>query len=224
MLIAHTQGCLLLMTCGEQDFVGEDAKDALTVDSVRTLSARLSDASGSRVLLDCHIAVGSPADYIDSLASSGAGQITFHSETITDMEVAAAMCKSIRSRGIQVGVAIKASSGIEMTRRFIEYCLAREICINTILLLSIPRHVGGLPLLPMVFEKVRRLRKLFPSINIQACSVDGGVRGSNCELLGRAGANVVVAGSAVFKADNMQSAVGELISSLARGYRSRTSH
>ena len=87
-----------------------------------------------------------------------------------DMEHSEKICSRILDAGLQVGIAIKASTGIARAKEFISRCLDKGLKVSTILLLTIPRHIGGLPLLPMVLDKVTELRSVFKDINIQVSS------------------------------------------------------
>ena len=141
------------------------------------------------LLLDVHLMIVEPERYIETVASKGADLINFHLEAAASpMEV----IQKIRSLGKKVGITIKPATPIEALEPYLEL-------VDMVLIMTVEPGFGGQALMPDCVEKVRQLRKLATERGIALdIEVDGGVKESNLEMILEAGANVIVAGSAIF--------------------------
>ncbi len=142
----------------------------------------------TNIVFDVHLMITKPERYIERFAEAGADIITFHAEAADNI----AECISlIRSLGKRVGIAINPHTAVETILPYIDD-------LDMVLCMTVEAGYGGQKYMSLVDEKISFIRDRFPDIDIQ---VDGGVSESNVEEPIRAGANIIVAGSAVFKDD-----------------------
>ena len=147
----------------------------------------------SGLFFDVHMMVEDPGRYIQDMKDSGADLITVHAEACTHLD---RVLQTIHEAGLKSGVALNPATPLNV----IDYVLDKT---DMVLLMTVNPGFGGQSYLPAMTEKVRALRaKLdeagYPDIWIQ---VDGGIQEKTAPLVLEAGANVLVAGSAVFKGD-----------------------
>ncbi len=144
------------------------------------------------LLLDVHLMIVEPERYVETVASLGADIITFHLEATKDPDE---VIRRIRQNGKKVGITIKPATPISALEPYLEQA-------DMILIMTVEPGFGGQSIIPHCIEKVRELRKLTLDRGMELdIEVDGGVKASNLEVVLEAGANVIVAGSAVFGAD-----------------------
>lgn len=143
--------------------------------------------------LDVHLMIVSPEHYFEAFAKAGADIITFHYEASTHIHRAV---QQIKSLGLKAGVVLNPHTPVSV--------LEDILCeLDLVLLMSVNPGFGGQKFIERTYDKVRKLRNM---INEQGLStlieVDGGVNTQNASKLFEAGANVLVAGNAVFKSEN----------------------
>lgn len=140
-------------------------------------------------VFDVHLMIEKPERYIGEFADCGADIITFHAEATDRAEEVIA---DIHARGLKAGISIKPGTDVEAVRPYLG-------SVDMILVMTVEPGFGGQAYIDACTEKVRAVRKMVEesgrSIDIQ---VDGGIKKENVSTVLEAGANVVVAGSAVF--------------------------
>ncbi|RYR33256.1 hypothetical protein Ahy_A10g047817 isoform B [Arachis hypogaea] len=141
--------------------------------------------------LDCHLMVTNPIDYVEPLGKAGASGFTFHVETSKDNWQE--LIQRIKSLGMRPGVALKPGTPIGDVYPLVE----AEAPVEMVLVMTVEPGFGGQKFMPEMMDKVRILRKKYPSLDIE---VDGGLGPSTIEMAASAGANCIVAGSSVFGA------------------------
>ncbi|MBO6719827.1 MAG: ribulose-phosphate 3-epimerase [Rhizobiaceae bacterium] len=142
----------------------------------------------TKAVFDCHLMI-TPADpYLAAFADAGADIITVHAEAGPHLDRS---LQAIRDLGKRAGVSLNPST----PESVIEYVLDR---LDLILLMSVNPGFGGQQFIPSVVEKVKRVKALVGSRPIDI-EIDGGITPETAPLVAAAGANVLVAGSAVFK-------------------------
>ena len=142
------------------------------------------------LVLDVHLMIEDPDRYIDEFVKSGADIITVHYEACKDVEKTIQM---IREKGVKVGVTIKPKTPLSVLEPLLDK-------VDMILLMTVEPGFGGQAFIPESLDKIRELKNLLDTREIQAdIEVDGGIYHSNVKEVLDAGANVIVAGSAVFK-------------------------
>mmetsp|Transcript_28887 Transcript_28887/g.81346 ORF Transcript_28887/g.81346 Transcript_28887/m.81346 type:complete len:253 (-) Transcript_28887:287-1045(-) len=149
--------------------------------------------------LDCHLMVSNPQQWIQEYKKAGADQYVFHIEALVGEPVAVDGKKSqlvmdvieeVKAAGMYVGLALKPATPVDAVLPYIED-------IDMVLVMTVEPGFGGQSFMPETMPKVKELREKFPALNIQ---VDGGLSPKTISQAAEAGANVIVAGSAVFGA------------------------
>ena len=155
----------------------------------------------SKAVFDTHLMIVDPIRYIDAFVDAGSDIITVHYESCENV---AEVLTYIRSKGIKAGLVIKPKTPVSVFRDFLPL-------VDMILLMSVEPGFGGQSFIPSSLDKLREARAM---IDASGCSidleVDGGVTMSNIAAIREAGANVIVAGSAVFRAAEPAAAVKAL--------------
>lgn len=155
----------------------------------------------SNIIFDVHLMIQAPERYITQFAEAGADLITIHYEACEDV---AATLKMIRSLGKRAALSVKPKTPIEAVYPYLSLC-------DMILIMTVEPGFGGQSFMHDMLSKVEQLRKKIDDeglcIDIQ---VDGGVNAETARLCREAGANILVAGSAVFRAEDKASIVAQL--------------
>ena len=152
-------------------------------------------------MFDVHLMIEEPIRYIQEFADAGADIITVHAEACRHLD---RTIDAIKERGLLAGVALNPATSIEAIR----YILPK---VDMILIMTVNPGFGGQELIPYTIDKVRELRQLLLKTGNKAdIEVDGGVNLSNVETLLSAGANIIVAGNAVFSGDIEENVTGFL--------------
>ncbi|TKT69375.1 ribulose-phosphate 3-epimerase [Aquamicrobium sp. LC103] len=144
-------------------------------------------------VFDCHLMIAPADPYLAAFAEAGCDIITVHAEAGPHLDRS---LQTIRDLGKRAGVSLNPST----PESVIEYVLDR---LDLILLMTVNPGFGGQAFIPAVVEKVRRVKALIGERPIDI-EIDGGVTPQTAPLVAAAGANVLVAGSAVFKGGNSQ--------------------
>ena len=143
-------------------------------------------------IFDVHLMIEEPGRYIDDLAEVGADLITVHAEACTHLD---RTIEAIKEKGLLAGVALNPATPLSA----IEWILPK---VDMVLIMSVNPGFGGQKLIPYTVEKVRALKKMIDERGLKTdIEVDGGVNLENVTEVMDAGANIIVAGSAVFKGD-----------------------
>lgn len=138
------------------------------------------------VFIDVHMMVSNPEQWIEPMAKAGVDNYTFHFEATKDVE---GCIKKIRDHKMKVGMAIKPGTSVEQI-------LPYTTLVDMVLVMTVEPGFGGQKFMGSMMEKVSTLRSKHPELDIQ---VDGGVGPDTIEECAKAGANVVVSGSALVK-------------------------
>ena len=155
----------------------------------------------TEMFLDVHLMIDRPERYIERFIDAGADLITFHLEAT---ECAEKCIKMIKQRGKLAAVSVKPNTPIEAVYPYLNSC-------DMILVMTVEPGYGGQALIPECLEKVRKLRAESNSRGIDIdIQVDGGINGSNAPLAIECGANILVAGSSVFKNPDRRAAIDSL--------------
>ena len=150
--------------------------------------------------LDVHLMIVEPEKYVADFANAGADQITVHVEHNASPHVHRTL-QQIRALGKQAGVVLNPSTPLNL----LEYVL--ELC-DVILIMSVNPGFGGQSFIPEVLPKIQKLRAMCDERGLDPwIEVDGGLKPNNSWQVIEAGANAIVAGSAVFKAPDYREAI-----------------
>ena len=143
-------------------------------------------------ILDVHLMIEEPDRYVEDFAKAGADIITVHAEACRHLDRTVAHIKEL---GTMAGVAINPATPIEVLRHVIDQ-------VDMVLIMTVNPGYGGQKLIPYTLEKVTELRRILGERDIKLdIEVDGGITLDNVDQALIAGANIIVAGSAVFSGD-----------------------
>ena len=138
---------------------------------------------------DVHLMISNPIDYVQDFAAAGADIICFHTECSSDT---AQTIEKILSLGKKAALAVKPKTEIDEVIPFLDK-------LSMVLVMTVEPGFGGQSFMKEVMPKIEKIREINKDIDIE---VDGGINEETVKIAARAGANVFVAGSAVFKAEN----------------------
>ncbi len=141
------------------------------------------------VPFDVHLMISNPLDYAEDFANAGADIICFHTECDSDTEQT---IDKILSLGKKAALAIKPATPIDEVVKYLDK-------ISMVLVMTVEPGFGGQSFMESTMPKIEAIRKINPDIDIE---VDGGINVDTVKIAAKAGANVFVAGSAVFKSEN----------------------
>lgn len=147
----------------------------------------------SLVPADCHLMIADPDRWAPAYAEAGAASVTFHIEAAADP---VRLCRNLRAAGARASVAVKPGTDVEVLADLMPE-------LDMILVMTVEPGFGGQSFMADMLPKVRRARALADAAGIDIwVQVDGGVDERSIERCAEAGANVFVAGSAVYRADD----------------------
>lgn len=141
------------------------------------------------VPFDVHLMISNPLQYVEDFAKSGADIICFHAESNSDITQTV---DKIISLGKKAAIAVKPGTDIDVVLPYLDK-------LSMVLVMTVEPGFGGQSFMESTMPKIEKLRKINPDIDIE---VDGGVNPETIKIAAKAGANVFVAGSAVFKSEN----------------------
>jgi ribulose-phosphate 3-epimerase len=180
------------------DFIHIDIMDGKFVPPI-TFHADEIKKIKSILPKDVHLMVEHPlADgFIDAFIDAGAANVTIHEECKDDIEE----CISyIKKKGINAAVSIKPKTNLETILPYLD-------SLDMVLIMSVEPGWAGQKFIPEILEKVKKLRILKPKMDIE---IDGGINKETMKEVVLAGANVIVAGSSVFRKKDRKEAIEEL--------------
>ncbi len=152
------------------------------------------------LFLDVHLMVTNPGDFVEPFVKAGADNISFHIEAIDNpLEIIA----QIRSFNKQVGISIKPGTPLEILDPLLEK-------IDLILIMSVEPGFGGQQYIPESTDRIQKLDEILKILGIRKqviIEVDGGIKLTNAKRIKEAGADILVAGSAIFNTDDPHSTI-----------------
>jgi ribulose-phosphate 3-epimerase len=155
----------------------------------------------SKKVFDVHLMINRVGKFIDEYIQTGADLITFHVEVDENISE---IIKAIKSSNIKCGISLKPKTNWEVIKPYIEN-------LDQILVMTVEPGFGGQSFMNDQLEKIKKIREFANSQNIQIdLQVDGGINFETGKLCAEAGANVLVAGSFLFKQDNLTLATNQL--------------
>eukprot|EP00775_Hariotina_reticulata_P013693 gene13693-13815_t len=165
----------------------------------------------SQAFFDCHLMVSNPKQWIQDFAGAGANMFTFHLEAVADPEqleqqtantAVVEMCEAVRAAGMKVGIALKPQTPAELLFPYLQQGL-----LDLVLVLTVQPGFGGQKFMADAVQKCRVLRAAYPDLLIE---VDGGINKETIATAAAAGANVFVAGSAIFGTPDPQQVMKDM--------------
>ncbi len=150
---------------------------------------------------DCHVMTTNPDTYVEEFVRAGVNLLSMHIETIPDPTGPAGR---VKEAGLDFGLAINPITPFEGIAPFVELC-------DLVVVMSVEPGFGGQSFMPEVLPKVEAAREWVENRGLTAdIQVDGGITPGNARLVTEAGANVLVAGSAIFGAEDPTSAIEKM--------------
>ncbi len=173
-------------------FVPNITMGPLVVEAVR----RVTDLP-----IDVHLMIEKPDQYINDFAKAGASLISVQIEACRHLN---RIVQQIKEAGVQAGVALNPSTPTESVRWILEY-------IDFVLVMSVNPGFGGQRFIPNSLDKIRTMRGLIDDLDLSVLiEVDGGVNAGTIQEIASSGANVFVAGSAVFGSEDYGKTIKQL--------------
>ena len=173
------------------EYIHFDVMDGMFVPSISfgmPVMASIHDATEQ--FMDAHLMVQEPIRYVEAFAEAGADILTVHYEACKDIR---ATLDKIKACGMKTGLAISPDTPVEVLKEFFGE-------VDMFLVMTVHPGFGGQKLIPEMLDKVRTLRAMLNERGLETdIQVDGGIYAFNVKEALDAGANVIVAGSAVFK-------------------------
>jgi ribulose-phosphate 3-epimerase len=187
---ANLQAELKKCQDGGADLIHLDVMDGHFVPNI-SIGAPVISAMKKvcNVPFDVHLMISDPYFYADDFIKAGADIITFHTECDSDIEKT---IDKIIAGGCKAALAVKPNTPIEEVYPYLDK-------LSMVLVMTVEPGFGGQSFMESTMPKIEKLRAKCPDIDIQ---VDGGINTDTVKIAGKAGANVFVAGSAVFKSDD----------------------
>ena len=170
---------------------------------VKSIRTRVPNA-----MFDVHMMVAKPEQWIEDMQASGVNHYTFHIEATDDPE---RCIRKIREAGMLVGVGLKPGTSVEVVLPYIEK-------VDTVLIMTVEPGFGGQKFMTEMMSKVEYLRERYRDLDIE---VDGGVGPTTINECAKAGANMIVSGTAVLKSDNPRQTINLMRNSVEDAIQKR---
>lgn len=153
------------------------------------------------LFFDCHLMVENPEKYIADFKAAGADQIVVHAEATKHLH---RCIQQIKAEGMKAGVALNPATSLSTIEEILPY-------VDMVLLMTVNPGFGGQSFIETMVPKVARLRKMLDEAGLDIdIQVDGGINDKTAPLVKAAGATVLVAGSYVYGAKDVQQAIATL--------------
>ena len=179
------------------DFIHIDVMDGNFVPNISFgLPVIKSIRDKTKKVFDVHLMIEEPSRYIDDFIEAGADIITIHYEADRHID---RTINYIKSKGCKAGIALNPGTPVSMLKNLIP-------SLDMVLIMSVNPGFGGQSFIPYSLDKIKEVKEMAKACGKEdlLIQVDGGVGANNIKEIVEAGANVLVAGSAVFKEDKIE--------------------
>ena len=187
------------------DYVHVDVMDGMFVPNITIGTSRMvkSIRPTTAPALDVHLMIVEPGRYVEQFCDAGADLVTVHVESDTEEKLHDAIAR-IHAKGKRAGVVLKPKTPAETVLPFLNE-------VELVLVMTVEPGFGGQKFMADMMPKVQEIRRYIDAMN-PGCEleVDGGVDPATCKICVASGANVLVAGSAVYKAADIPARIREL--------------
>lgn len=199
---ANLQQDVELVNNSQADWFHIDIMDGVFVPNISFgMPVLKAIAKHAKKTLDVHLMIVEPERYIKTFAELGSDILTVHFEACKDL---APTIKAIKAEGMKAGVAINPDSSVSVLEPFIAE-------IDLVCLMSVHPGFGGQSFIEGTYEKIQQLKALIHKKGAATkIEVDGGVTAANAKKLNNLGADVLVAGSFVFKSEDPSTTIADL--------------
>ena len=196
------------------EYIHFDVMDGMFVPSISFGMPVLASIKGATTqTLDVHLMVTEPIRYVEEFVKAGADIVTVHYEACEDLQ---ATIDKIHAAGAKVGISIKPKTPVDVLLPYLDQA-------EMFLIMSVEPGFGGQAFIPESLDKIREVRAMLNEKNLETdIQVDGGIYVENVREVLDAGANVIVAGSAVFRGDageNTAKFMREMMTKARKEYR-----
>ena len=179
------------------DWLHVDVMDGHFVPNITIGPVVVKDIKkATRLVVDSHLMISEPEKYIDAFAKAGSDIITFHIEACGDCR---GIISRIKSNGIKAGVSVKPKTGLNALDPIINE-------VDLVLIMTVEPGFGGQTFMKECVTKIRKLREYYKG----DIAVDGGITSRTAGSVIEAGANILVAGTAVFKEKDYKRAIDQI--------------
>lgn len=175
------------------DYIHVDVMDGHFVPNL-TFGAPVVRCIKSKLPLDVHLMISNPQDFIEDFAKAGAKVLTVHFEAAPDLH---GLLEKIKGNGMRAGVSIKPGTDVKILEEYLDE-------LDWVLIMSVEPGFGGQGFIDTAIDKIKWLRKKAPELDI---AVDGGINDETGRKCALAGANVLIAGSYIFGAEDRREAI-----------------
>ncbi|MBN2235954.1 MAG: ribulose-phosphate 3-epimerase [Bacteroidales bacterium] len=191
-----------MLNASEADWIHLDIMDGVFVPNISFGLPVVSAVKKLTLkLLDVHLMIVQPEKYFEAFAKAGANYISFHVEASNHVHRSIQLLKSL---GVKAGLVLNPHTPVSVLEEVIHE-------LDFVLLMSVNPGFGGQKFIENTYKKIMQLKKLIIETNSRALiQVDGGVNTSNAKNLFEAGADILVAGNAVFSAENPKDAITQI--------------
>lgn len=175
------------------DYIHIDVMDGHFVPNL-TFGAPVVKHIKSSKPLDVHLMIENPGNYVDEFAKAGAEILSFHYEA---EENSLGLIRKIKEKGMRAGISIKPGTDVKVLENLLPE-------LDWVLIMSVEPGFGGQSFMPGALDKIKWLREKAPTLDI---AVDGGINVDTGKLCRDAGANILIAGSYIFGAEDRVAAI-----------------
>lgn len=186
------------------DWIHVDIMDGHFVPNISFAFPILDAIQDYMIFKDVHLMIDDPFKYVEKVIESKADLITFHYEAVKSKSKIKKLIKLIHDNNVPCGISIKPETSIDEILPFIKD-------LDVILVMSVNPGFGGQKFMDSSINKIKELRTIIDSNDYECLiEVDGGINKDTAKKVIEAGADVLVAGSYLFKSENMSQAIKEL--------------